>query len=146
MVRIEYSMPLPRSNILLLTFCSWVILVCNFSFFSCPGQVMMDSMEYVGECFLVLYYWEDRLELPFTIQPSIFFFKKKKRFYSFLAKEGKGGRETWRCERYNDRWPLTHPLLGTWPATRACALTGNQTSNLLVCRPPLNPLSHTSQG
>ena len=21
--------------------------------------------------------------------------------------------------------PLTHPLLGTWPATQACALTGN---------------------
>ena len=25
-----------------------------------------------------------------------------------------------------------HPLLGTWPTTQACALTGNQTSNLLV--------------
>ena len=69
---------------------------------------MMDSMEYVGECFLVLYYWEDRLELPFTIQPSIFFFKKKKRFYSFLAKEGKGGRETWRCERYTTIGGLSH--------------------------------------
>ena len=42
--------------------------------------------------------------------------------------------------------PLTHPLLGTWPATQACALTGNQTSDSLVHRPVLNPLSHTSQG
>ena len=33
-----------------------------------------------------------------------------------------------------------------WPSTQACALTGNQTSNPLVCRPALNPLSHTSQG
>ena len=43
--------------------------------------------------------------------------------------------------------PLTpHPLLGTWPTTQACALTGNQTSDLFVHRPALNPLSHTSQG
>ena len=41
---------------------------------------------------------------------------------------------------------LTRPILGTWPATQACALTGNRTSNPLVCRPVLNPLGHTSQG
>ena len=38
------------------------------------------------------------------------------------------------------------PLLGTWPATQACALAGNQTGNALVLWPALNPLSHTSQG
>ena len=38
------------------------------------------------------------------------------------------------------------PLLGTWPATQACALTGNQTGDPLVCRPALQPLSYTSQG
>ena len=38
------------------------------------------------------------------------------------------------------------PLLGTWPAMEACALNGNQTSDPLVCRPALNPQSHTSQG
>ena len=43
--------------------------------------------------------------------------------------------------------PLTNPLLGTWPTTQACALTGNQTGgDLLVLRLMLNPLSHTSQG
>ena len=42
--------------------------------------------------------------------------------------------------------PLTCTLLGTWPTTQACALTGNQTGNLLVGRPVLNPLSHSSQG
>ena len=26
--------------------------------------------------------------------------------------------------------PLVHPHLGTWPATQACALTGNQTVTL----------------
>ena len=34
----------------------------------------------------------------------------------------------------------------TWPATQACALTGNQTGDPLVRRPALSPLSHTSQG
>ena len=56
------------------------------------------------------------------------------------------GREKER-ERYIDVWlPLTRPLLGTWPTTQACALTGNRTSDLLFHRPALNPLSHTSQG
>ena len=50
-------------------------------------------------------------------------------------------------ERSINVWlPLTHPLLGTWPTTQACALTGNQTSDPSVHRPVLNPLSHTSQG
>ena len=47
---------------------------------------------------------------------------------------------------FNVCLPLTHPLLETWPATQACALTGNQTGNPLVHRPALSPLSHTSQG
>ena len=41
---------------------------------------------------------------------------------------------------------LVRPLLGTWPATQARALTGNGTSDPLFFRPALNPLSHTSQG
>ena len=50
-------------------------------------------------------------------------------------------------ERIIHVWlPLTHPLLGTWPATQACALTGNQSGDPLVHRLALNPLSHTSQG
>ena len=39
----------------------------------------------------------------------------------------------------------TRPLLGPWPTTQASALTGNRTCDPLVCRPVLNPLSHTSQ-
>ena len=42
--------------------------------------------------------------------------------------------------------PLSHPQLETWLETQACALTRNRTSNVLVSRPALNPLSHTSQG
>ena len=45
------------------------------------------------------------------------------------------------CERY-----MVAYLLGTWSTTQACALTGNQTSDPLVHRPALNPLTHTSQG
>ena len=49
------------------------------------------------------------------------------------------------CERNINQLPLTCPQLGTWPATQARALTGNQTGEPLVCRLALN-LSHTSQG
>ena len=46
-----------------------------------------------------------------------------------------------------NRLPLVRPQQGTWPATQACALTGNRTGSLSVGRPAaLNPLSHTSQG
>ena len=38
------------------------------------------------------------------------------------------------------------PLLVTCPTMQACALTVNRTGGPLVCRPVLNPLSHTSQG
>ena len=40
---------------------------------------------------------------------------------------------------------LHTPSGGTRPATQARALTGNRTSNRLVRRLVLNPLSHTSQ-
>ena len=50
-------------------------------------------------------------------------------------------------ERNISVWlPLTCPAVGTWPATQACAWTGNQTSDPLVHGPALKPLSHASQG
>ena len=58
-----------------------------------------------------------------------------------MGREGKREGEKYQCV------VASHALLlGTWPATQACALTGNQTSNPLVQRPVLNPLSYTSQG
>ena len=63
------------------------------------------------------------------------------------GKEGeREGEKHQTCERYIDQLPLTRFQLGTWPATQACALTGNQTGNPLVHRTALNPLNHTSQG
>ena len=64
--------------------------------------------------------------------------------YVFL--ERGEGREKERGRNINVWLPLVCPLLGTWPATQACALTGNQTHDPVVRRPVLNPLSHTSQG
>ena len=50
------------------------------------------------------------------------------------------------CERNICQLPLVRDPIGDRPATQACALTGNQTSDPVVHRPALNPLSHTSQG
>ena len=76
------------------------------------------------------------------------FFKKKKYFKNFiyLFLERGEGREKEREINIRVWLPLMHPLLGTWPATQAYALTGNRTSNPLAQRLVLNPLSHTSQG
>ena len=72
------------------------------------------------------------------------FFFKKGFIYLFLEREE--GREKER-ERHTNVWlPLVRPSPGTWPATQACALTGNRTGEPLVRRPALNPLSYTSQG
>ena len=71
------------------------------------------------------------------------FFKKKKILFIYFQREGKGERKR---ERSINVWlPFTNPQLGTWPATQACALNGNQTSDPLVHRPALSPLNHTSQ-
>ena len=63
----------------------------------------------------------------------------------FILERGEG-REKERQININMCLSPAHPLLGTWPATQACALPGNQTRDHLVCRLALNPLSHTSQG
>ena len=66
--------------------------------------------------------------------------------YSFLKKdfiyflERGEGKEKERARNISVWLPLTCPQLGTWPATQACALTGNQTGDPLVCWPTCNPL------
>ena len=58
------------------------------------------------------------------------FFKK---FIYLLFLERGEGREKER-ERNLIMWlPVMWPQLGTWPATQACALTGNRTGNPSVC-------------
>ena len=64
--------------------------------------------------------------------------------YLFLEKGE--GREKQKKRNINVWLPLMHLILGTWPTTQACAMTGNRTSNPLVHSLALSPLSHTSQG
>ena len=65
------------------------------------------------------------------------------RFYLFIFRQR--GREGERERNSNVWFPLARPLLRTWPATQACALTGNRTGSPSVHRTALNSLSHTSQ-
>ena len=48
---------------------------------------------------------------------------KKILFILFL--EGGEEREIERARNINVWLPLVHPLLGTWPESQSCALTGN---------------------
>ena len=68
--------------------------------------------------------------------------------YLFLEREEgrENGRESFMCKRNMDWLSLACPQLGTWPTAKACALTGNGTSNPSVCGMMPNPLSHTDQG
>ena len=70
------------------------------------------------------------------------FLKKEKRFYLFSER---GERKEKKGEKHQLVASQTPPARD-WPATQACALTGNRTSDPLVCRLALKPLSHTSQG
>ena len=63
--------------------------------------------------------------------------------YLFLERgEGKGKEKERNINLVASHMVPTEDL----PANQACALTGNQTGDTLVCRLVLNPLSHTSQG
>ena len=80
-------------------------------------------------------------------QIANYFFK---RCYLFIfrerGKEGEREGKHW-CERETSTGCLSYTSrLGTEPATRASALTWNQTSDLLLCRTTSNQLSHTAQG
>ena len=67
-------------------------------------------------------------------------------FFKILFLERGEGKEKQRKRNSNVWLPLVHPHTGTWPASQACALTGNPTGNPLVHRQTLNPVSHLSQG
>ena len=85
--------------------------------------------------------WKGRQKIGFIFKNILFIYLL---IYLSSPPKGEGrkrGRETSMCGC------LSHtPLLRTWPATQACALTGNRTGDPLVHRLVLNPLSHTSQG
>ena len=74
------------------------------------------------------------MSICLTIQSGLWltynspFFKKKRYLFIFRERGRKGGRKR---ERSISMWlPLTHPLLGTGPATQACALTGIEPETL----------------
>ena len=74
-----------------------------------------------------------------------FFFSLKVYLLIYLFIEREEGREK-ETERNINCLPFAHPQPGTRPSTQECAMSGNQTSNPLVCRPALSPLSPTIQG
>ena len=75
--------------------------------------------------------------LHYLIIPALdivnFFLKYR---YIFIFRER--GKEKERERNIHVWLPLTRPLLGTWPATQACALTGIRTHDPLVRKSALN--------
>ena len=89
------------------------------------NPVMGQNLHHVHELFQQLYF----LKL-------VWFFK----IFMHLFLDRGEGREKEGERNIDVCLPLVHPLLGPWPTTQACALTGSP----LVYRTALNPLSHTS--
>ena len=76
-----------------------------------------------------------------TISSSMLNFLKDF-IYLFLER---GERKEKERERNINVWlPLMRPLPGTWPATQACALTGNPTGDPFGSQAGTQPTEHTS--
>ena len=69
-----------------------------------------------------------------------------KTFYIYLFLDRKEGREKERERNINVWLPLASPLLGTWPATQACALAWESNQRPFDLQASTQLLSHTSQG
>ena len=65
--------------------------------------------------------------------------------FIYLFSERGEGREK-EGERNIDQLPLVSTPMRTKPTIQACALTGNRTHGLSLCRMTPNQLSHTGQG
>ena len=68
--------------------------------------------------------------------------------FIYFQREGKGGKKRWKeiDMRNIHQLPLVRTPTSTKPTTQACALTKNQTCDILFCGMMPNQLSHTSQG
>ena len=114
-----------------------------------PGIVYARTRD--GTCNLTLCpYWELNFHLVMgrysnqtePHQPGLLLLN----FYFIYLFLERGERKEKERERNINVWlPLADTLLGTWPTTQACDLTGNRTVNPSVCRPKLNPLTELHQ-
>ena len=96
-----------------------------------PGIIGLERQEKNGDCRCYLHVTPDTHTallhpgVPGCLRPLrqnvVLFFL---RFYLFIFLE-REGREKERERNINVWLPLMCPLLGTWPTTQACALTGN---------------------
>ena len=129
----------------------WHHLLSSLFSYRFVNHVSLAILKFVLTCFIMLFCKSSLYILnikdliryilcKFSSIPQVVFFLKI--LFIFREKGREGERE-----RNINVWLPPPPLpLGTWPATQACALTGNWTSHPLVRRPALSPLSHTSQG
>ena len=65
------------------------------------------------------------VHLGFILKTDFVFDWEFKKLFIYLFLESREGRKREREKNINVWLPLEHPLLGTWPATKAYALTGN---------------------
>ena len=146
----EYSPPLFMTFLSFTCTYSYAIIIQYIIFFTL-NSLLLNQLR-IKNCFTFIYSFSNILsflmwiwvsDLFFFLQGNLknlvyhfcrwlhFFFKDF--IYSFLERGEEKENER---ERNINVWlPLVHPILRTWPATQACALTGNWTGDPLVCSP-----------
>ena len=85
----------------------------------------------------------------FLFACTFFLFLKPLFIYLFLEQgEGREKDRERSISVWEKHWPVAShtPPMGTWPATWACVLTRNRTSELCLCGTTPSPLSHSSRG
>ena len=103
-----------------------------------PGESSLPGLQY---CRVAVSSYGKEKKRASVLKSLPLSFKFFKDLFTFRERRREGERE-----RNISVWlPLTYPLRGTRPATQACTLTGNRTSDPLIHRPALSQLSHTSQ-
>ena len=121
-------------------------LILIFIYYKCYPKLTITKYEKDSKFIPNLTPQVQTIILHENVRSLLYNFIFLKTSFIFREREREEERETWMCERNVNWLPLPCPQMGTWLAPQACAPTGNRPSDLLVRRPALNPLSHTSHG
>ena len=117
-------------------------MVCKFTLWLFNGYLMDIYVLIFGH-----YKWHQHPCIYIIVHACKIFYTDYLFIFRDRGREGERGGKKHCCERETSIGCLSCvPWPGTEPVTQACALTRNQTGDLLLCGTMPNQMSHTGQG